>query len=117
MKNLLSILIITVLLTNTASADQGKGKRGPDIDKIVSTLQLDVDTSTNLKALMEKHQETRKAAREEGKKDRAAKKAARKQYRADLLAVLGYEKMYEFEDIMRQNRKSKGKGKKRNNEQ
>ena len=108
MKTVLSALIVTALLSSNVNADQGKGKRGANIEQVITSLQLDAKTSTSLKALFEKHREERKASREKGKKDREQRQASRKQHRQAILDILGYEKMYEFEGMMRQNRGKHG---------
>lgn len=111
-KTVLSALIITTFLAGTANADQNKHKKGPNIDQVISSLQLETATATNLKSLMESHREQRNAMREQGKKDREQKQTLRKQYRQAVLDLLGYEKMYEFEEVMHQNRhKRKNDGK------
>ena len=112
MKVALSTLIIAALLTTSAYADKREGKRGVNIDQVVASLQLDETKANSLKALIESHRTERKALREQGNKNKEQRQALRKQHRQALLDVLGYEKMYEFEGIMKQNRSKKRKHRK-----
>jgi len=109
MKTILSALIITAFLASNANADQNKSKKAANIDQVISSLQLEAVTATNLKSLMERHREQRHALLEQGKKDREQRQALRMQHRQSLLDLLGYEKMYKFEEIMRQNNPKRGK--------
>jgi len=112
MKVILSTLMISALLVTAAHADKQKGKRGVNIDQIITTLQLEETKANSLKTLMETHRADRKALRKQGERNREQRQALRKQHRQALLEVLGYEKMYEFEEIMKQNRSKKRKHKK-----
>ena len=126
MKTALSALIISVLLANSANADQNMGKQGINIDQVIASLKLESATATSLKTLMESHRseqqafrvqgqkvrerkqallvKQRKALLMQGQKARERKQALRKQQRKTLLVLLGYEKLYMFEEIMHQNR-------------
>ncbi|MGK0269960.1 MAG: hypothetical protein ACI88H_000593 [Cocleimonas sp.] len=112
MKTILSVLIVTALLSSSVNADQKKGKRGPNIDQVVASLQLEDAAASSLKTLMESHRTDRQTLRQQGKKDREQRQVLRAQHRQALLEVLGYEKMYEFEEIMRKNRSERRKSKK-----
>ena len=109
MKTVLPALFVTAFLSSAAYADQNQGKRGANIDQVVSSLQLEAATATSLKTLMESHRSEKQALRKDGKKDREQHQALRKQHRKALLDILGYEKMYEFEEMMGQNRSKHGK--------
>ncbi|MEH6457397.1 MAG: hypothetical protein V7749_13790 [Cocleimonas sp.] len=111
MKTVLTALIITAFLVGTANADQNKHKHGQNIDQVVSSLQLESATAINLKSLMQSHRDERQALRQKVKKDREQRQALRKQHRQSLLKLLGYEKMYEFEEMMRENRPKRRKNK------
>ena len=107
-KTSVSTLIFTALLSGAAYADQSKRKKGPNIEQIVSSLQLDASTATSLKTLMKSHREAKQASREKDMKNREQKQASRKQHRQALLEILGYEKMYKFDEMMREYRSKKG---------
>ena len=112
MKTILSALIISVLLTSSASANQKNKKRGVNIDQVIASLQLEGDKATNLRTLMENHHTDRESLRKQGQKNREQRHELREKHRQELLKVLGYEKMYEFEEIMRQNRQKRKQHKK-----
>ena len=109
---IISTVIITALLTSSVSADEKKGNKGPNIDQVVASLQLEDTTASSLKTLMESHRADRKALRQKGQKDREQRQVLRAQHRQALLDVLGYEKMYEFEELMRKSRSERRKSNK-----
>ena len=112
-----SAVLITAVLATSAHADKRKGKKGVNIDQVVASLQLDVSTATNLKTLMENHRAEKRASRDQAKQNREQRKAKRKVHRKALLDLLGYEKLYQFEEIMKENRSKRGKRKHKKNKQ
>ena len=113
-KTVLSTLIVSALLTGTAYAEgQHKGKRGANIDQVISSLQLDATTASSLKTLMESQRAEKQALRKSGTKDREQRKTLRTQHRQAVLELIGEEKMEELKKLKGKKRSKHGKRGKR----
>lgn len=101
MKIFLSMCLIALLATNTVNAGDCRDKKGHDIDKLASTLQLDDAKAQELKAIMDTHHSEKDALRES---HRDARHEMHERQREDLLKVLSQEQLDAFEKNMRRPR-------------
>lgn len=109
-KTVLSTLIVSALLSGTAYAEgQHKGKRGGNIDQVISSLQLDATTATSLKTLMESQRAEKQALRKSGTKDREQRKTLRDQHRQAIASLIGEEKMEQLKEMKGKKRSKHGK--------
>ena len=113
-KTVLSTLMLSALLSGTALAEgQHKGKRGANIDQVISSLQLDATTATSLKTLMESQRAEKQALRKSDTKDREQRKTLRNQHRQAILELIGEEKMEELKKMKGKKGSKRGKHGKR----
>ncbi len=92
-----------------AFASQADNKQRPDIDYLVTQLSLDDSKAQQLKDLMQQHRQAMNTAREQRQKSHQQNQDMRNQHREELLTVLSYEQLYQFEEYMQQFRRSHGK--------
>ncbi|GAA0422463.1 hypothetical protein GCM10009133_33760 [Cocleimonas flava] len=115
MKPIISMCLIALLATTSVYADisdgteNKKGPRQPDIDQVVSSLQLEDSKAQQLKMLLESHQQEMKTLREQSEQIREIHRNIREQHQKALLALLGYENLYKFEETMSEYRPMRGK--------
>ncbi len=90
-------LAIALIVSNSLLAEQ----RQPDLDALVTHLQLDENKAEQLKGIMQTHLEQRAYMRQQ--KEQAREK--RDQHEKELLTVLSYEQLYQYHQYMRQQRR------------
>ena len=106
-----STLLITILLIASQSsiAAQDNKQKRPDIDYLVSQLELDANKSTRLKAIMDGHRQQMESMRDQKQQAREEMHKMRTQHREELLTVLSYEQLYKFDEYMHQFRPKRSK--------
>jgi uncharacterized protein (DUF3084 family) len=106
-----STLLLSILLIASKSlmaALYNKQTR-PDIDYLVSQLELDSHKSDRLKAIMAEHRQQMESMRDQKQQAREERHEMRTQHREELLTVLSYEQLYKFEEYMHQFRPKRSK--------
>ena len=93
---------LLLLISQSAVSVQDDKRQGPDIDQLVSQLDLSTDQSTRLKAIMSEHRQQMESMREQMQEERQEMHKIRTQHREELLTVLNYEQLYKFDQYMHQ---------------
>ncbi len=94
-------LAIALIVSNGLLADQGSAEQHqPDLDALVTHLQLDESKAEQLKGIMQNHYQQRAHMRQQKKQGHEM----RGQHEKELLTVLNYEQLYQFRQYMRQQR-------------
>jgi len=106
-KNLLIAILLVVSQPLVAAQDDAKQR--PDIDYLVSQLNLDANKTTQLKAIMSQHRQQMESMREQKHEAREEMHKMRTQHREQLLTVLSYEQLYKFDEYMHQFRHRRSK--------
>ena len=104
MKSSITYLFIALLFSLSVQAAQRSGHQGPDLDSLVTELQLDSTQVSQLGELMSKHREQMKTIREDKYQLREKMHDVREQHREELLIVLSHEQLYQFEQYVREHR-------------
>ena len=102
MKNTAGIFMLTLFVTLSAQAVPEVDKRVPDLSGIVDQMQLDTEQARRLTELVQQHHQAMRAMRSENRKFRDEMLQIREQHRKELLSVLSYEQLYQFDRHMRQ---------------
>ena len=98
-----AIVLTTILLASqSVNAAQNEQQNRPDIDYLVTQLDLTADKTTQLKAIMSQHRQQMESMREQKQEDREQRHKIRTQHREELLTVLSYEQLYKFDQYMHQ---------------
>ena len=111
MKNLSRYLLVAAFLSLSVQAAQSGDGSGPDLDLIADQLQLDSEQTSQLTNIVDKHQQTMRSMQGEKKLLRQQMHQMREQHRDELLTVLNYEQLYQFDQYMRQFHRQHGKEK------
>ena len=98
MKSKAIVLLVALTASTALFAEQHSDKKGPDFDALANQLQLDENSGEQLKGIMQKHRQQMETARQQKQKNREM----REQHRQELLTVLNYEQLYQFEQYMRE---------------
>ena len=106
-KNLLIAILLVVSQPLVAAQDDAKHR--PDIDYLVSQLNLDANKTTQLKAIMSEHRQQMQSMRDQKQEAREEMHKMRTQHREQLLTVLSYEQLYQFDEYMHQFRPRRSK--------
>ena len=106
-----SNLLIAILLTISQPllAAQDDARQRPDIDYLVSQLNLDDSKTAQLKAIMSQHRQQMESMREQKQEAHEEKHRMRTQHREQLLTVLSYEQLYQFDEYMHQFRSKRSR--------
>ncbi len=104
MKNPVFLLIIMSLFSVSVQAAQQRVDTGPGLDKVFDQLQLNAGQASQLTRLIGKHRQQMESLRVDKKQLREQMHQIREQHRAELLTVLSYQQLYEFEKFMHENR-------------
>lgn len=102
MKNLASYLIVALSLSWSVQAAQPGDGSGPDLALLTDQLQLDSVQASQLTSLVARHRQAMQSMRGDKKQLREKMQQVREQHREDLLTVLNYEQLYQFDQYMRQ---------------
>lgn len=95
--------LVFLLLTSTAvSAMQDEQRTKPDIDILITQLQLNETQATDLKNLMLNHRMKMHEVHKAKKEHRNNMRAMHETHKEELLDILNYEQMYKFHEYMRQ---------------
>ena len=106
-----NLLIATLLIiSQPLIAAQDDAQQRPDIDYLVSQLNLDANKTTQLKAIMSEHRQQMQSMRDQKQEAREEMHEMRTQHREQLLTVLSYEQLYKFDEYMHQFRPKRSKG-------
>ena len=100
----ISAIVLTTMLfaSLSATAAQDNQQNRPDIDYLVSQLELTADKTTQLKAIMSQHRQQMESMRDQKQEAREQRHTIRTQHREELLTVLSYEQLYKFDQYMHQ---------------
>jgi hypothetical protein len=100
----ISALVLTTILfaSQSATAVNDDRQKRPDIDYLVSQLELTADKTTQLKAIMSQHRQQMESMREQKQEAHEQRHTMRTQHREELLTVLSYEQLYKFDQYMHQ---------------
>ena len=100
----ISAIVLTTILFASQSVigAQNDQKNRPDIDYLVTQLELTADKTTQLKAIMSQHRQQMESMREQKQEAREQRHKIRTQHREELLTVLSYEQLYKFDQYMHQ---------------
>lgn len=104
MKNRLTCFVIALFLSLSVQAAQRPEHQGPDLDSLSAQLQLDSTQVSQLSELMNKHRAQMQGMRADKRQQREKMHEIREQHREELLVVLSYEQLYQFEQYMREHR-------------
>lgn len=104
MKSSITTIFIALFLSLSAQAAQRADHQGPDLDSLVTELQLDSTQASQLEELMGKHHQQMQAMRKDKQQSREEMHGIREQHREELLIVLSHEQLYQFEQYMREHR-------------
>ncbi|MEE9444326.1 MAG: hypothetical protein V3V19_01535 [Cocleimonas sp.] len=96
MKKLALASIVFLTFQATPAFAENQKNKGPDIDKVISTLSLQGSQATQLRQLMESHRASMKQLRSEKQKSREKKRALRKSHRKALTSLLNDEQLSKF---------------------
>lgn len=113
MKSVISICIVALLATATVYAKdnrgpQGAGPKGPDAEQMIASLQLDDVKAEALKTLIEQHIVEIESMRDSNAIDDNSRREMHERYRLELTAILGEEKMAQFEQTTGRGRPQRG---------
>lgn len=103
--NLLSLtlsqsLLVLILGTSVAIAEDQRPR--PDLDTIISQLDITEEKAQKLRTMLEEHRAEKENLREERRTEHEKKRAEREQHRATLYELIGAENLYKFDNYMRQ---------------
>ncbi|MCP4767700.1 MAG: hypothetical protein GY875_15675 [Gammaproteobacteria bacterium] len=105
MKTSLIALTACVVLSMPVHAKQPEA---PDLSPIVEQMQLNSEQATRLNELVQQHHAQMKNMHQQRNQEQSQQRGdmheQRMQHREDLLSVLSYEQLYEFENYMHQQR-------------
>ena len=102
----ISFVLVFGLFTFSAQADN---KNRSDIEPLITQLSLDQTKTQKLKDLMQQHHLEMGRLRDQSKINHQAKRDMRVSHREQLLTVLNYKQLYQFDEYMRQNHPRRGK--------
>lgn len=102
MKRILPLTLLLFTLGNTAFAFDPVERQRPDIDYLISELQLDDDQAVQLRSTLEKHIEEMETKHQQNQQSHEQMRIVHEQHREEMFTLLGAEKMYAFENYMRQ---------------
>ncbi len=109
MKHPVIVVSLLLIFGLSAFASQADNKQRPDIDYLITQLSLDDSKAQQLKDLMQQHHQAMNVAKDQRQKNRQQNQDMRIQHREELLTVLSYEQLYQFEEYMQQFHRSHGK--------
>jgi Skp family chaperone for outer membrane proteins len=111
MKNRIAIIAIALFLSFSAQAAQQTDHQRPDLDSLADQLQLDSTQASQLTEMVKTHHEQMQAMRGERQQMHEEMHEIREQHRQELLTVLSYEQLYQFEAYMHQFRPKRQRNK------
>jgi hypothetical protein len=105
----LSFFIVPAVIMCLSMSLQAKQPEAPDLAPIVEQLQLNPEQATRLNDLVQQYHAQMKNMHQQRKQERKQQHGdmyeLRQQHREDLLSVLSYEQLYQFESYMHQQRR------------
>jgi hypothetical protein len=107
MKFKLPLIIALLVFGITAHAAQGKARVIPDLNPVIEQMGLDSIQTEKLNEMVKAHHQQMQAQHKEKGELRDQMHSIREAHRNELLSVLSYEQLYEFEQYMRQFKRSR----------
>jgi hypothetical protein len=105
-KKSVAILVLLFFISLTTQAAQQR--QLPDLGAIISTLNLNSEQALRLTTMVEKHHLQMRSRQDQQNKSEQ-KHQNREQFHQELLTVLSYEQLYQFDKHMRQFRHQRKK--------
>ncbi|MFT5504569.1 MAG: hypothetical protein ACI845_003820 [Gammaproteobacteria bacterium] len=102
MKFKIPLIIALFVFATSAYATQHKAPPMPDLSPVFEQMSLDSDQAEKLTTLVKAHHQQMRAQHNEKSELREAMRSIREAHRDELLSVLSYEQLYQFEQYMRQ---------------
>ncbi len=100
----IKFLIPALLACLPAFANQGMDKGPPDLTAVISQMQLNPEQATRLTEMVRQHHEEMQVDRRDKQEFHQKMRSKREQHRYDLLTVLSYEQLFQFDRYMRDQR-------------